>query len=171
VKGISLRQKGKGSGIKVCARRHSTSSGCFKLGTRSLLWPRLEVYVSLLHSTFSYTSSIINLALEFPPLLPSPIMPDPNGVRSQENVLSASCDLVCRKTPWCSNGIRIAGHLIFPVSSPSKATSPRFHTIISYAPKPKFDLSMAVNLAGWTLLPGISIDTSVCSDSVCSGAS
>lgn len=30
------------------------------------------------------------------------------------------------------------------------------HTIISYAPIPKFDLNMAVNFPGWTLLPGIS---------------
>lgn len=31
------------------------------------------------------------------------------------------------------------------------------HTIISYAPNSKLDLSMAVSLAGWTLFPGISI--------------
>lgn len=36
-----------------------------------------------------------------------------------------------------------------------------FHTIISYAPKPKLDLSMAVNFAGWMLLPSICRHVSV----------
>lgn len=153
MKSISLRQKGKGSGIKVCARRHLTSSGCFKLGARSLLWPRLEVYVSLLQSIFSYTSSIITLAVEFPPLLPSPTMPAPTESAPWKT---------CHRHRAISSAERRLGVLMVYVLR---------DIIIAYAPKPKFDLSIAINFVGWTLLPGISIDTSVCADSVCSGAS